>query len=160
MRIIIKLMCTSSFIFLKTLFFAADLASLIYYLKLIKSHGELIYFTLTLFFGTCCMLTSCINILTINTLQHDYLTLTSTFNYIGLRSYIFIIEWAQYLLFLKLLVNKKFIILIITMLLSTLVIHAHYLFIEYLEENILNVSQYVSPFHIVWCIFYSSFFSA
>lgn len=153
MRIIIKLMCIYPFIFLKTIFFTADLVTLIYYLKLIKSHKELIYFTLTLFFGTCCMLTSCINIFNIITLQHDHLTLTYALNYIGLRCYIFVIEWAQYLLFLKLLVNKKFIILIFAMLLSTLVIHTHYLFIEYLEENIINASQYVSPFHIAWCIF-------
>mgnify|MGYP000939911007 CR=1 FL=1 len=100
------------------------------------------------------MLTSFINIVKISALQYDNLTIIEMIRYNLLRFYIFKIEWFIYSCFLLLVVGKKIKTLGFSMLVGTIIIHIHYFFIEIIEEKILNVSQYVSPFHIAMNFFY------
>lgn len=145
-----------SFVSIKLFFFLLDMVTLLFYLRLINLYKTHFYFVLVLIFGSSCMVTSYINLLNIGLFQHSYNMINDiNLNYIVFRFYIYIIEWGQYLLFLKLIVSKKIRFLIVAMIASTLIIHTHYIYIEYMEESYLNISQYISPFHIAWCYFFN-----
>lgn len=135
------------FINYKILFFFLDLISLVIYLIIIINNKFYKYFLLTLFFGATCMLTSLINITNIysNAININHFNLI----YLIARTYIFIIEWLQYLVFLKLIKENKIKKVILTMLFSSIFIHLHYYFIECYEISILGVNQYISPFDLL-----------
>lgn len=143
------------FITIKIFFFLLDFITLNIYLKHINRNCTnnsidkiLVYYVLTLIFGYMCMLTSCINIISI---YLSTITKETSNLYLCFRFYIYIIEWLQYLFFLRTLKSGKIKSLIMIIFASTIIIHLHYIFIEYIEVDLINVDQYISPFDLIWC---------
>lgn len=135
----------------KLFFFVLDALSLLAYLYIIKKNKLFFYFYLTLFFGSFCLLTSIINIRNISNLLNCSQT---TYLYLFLRFYIYIIEWGQYLLFLNILKQNKLKLLVTIMSVSIIVIHLHYIGIEYVEMNMVSIRQYISPIDLLFRYFF------
>lgn len=135
------------FIYLKTFFFTLDFLTFITYLVVIWRYKFIKYFFLTLIFGTSCMLTSVLNIILIFSFRED--DLRFNWLYLLFRTYIYIIEWAQYILFLEILKKNNFKWLVLAILTSSCIIHIHYWLIESYEESILNLQQYISPIDFI-----------
>jgi len=139
----------------KLFFFVLDTLSLLAYLYIIKSNKLFIYFYLTLLFGSCCLLTSIINIYNINVLLSETSNISkTTYLYLIFRSYIYIIEWGQYILFLNILKQNRIKLLVVVICASTIIIHINYIGIEYIEMNIINISQYISPLDLLFRYFW------
>lgn len=143
----------------KLLFFVLDSVTLLAYLYVIKRSKLFVYFYLALFFGCCCLLTSIVNICNINDFISEVVDVRETsYLYLILRSYIYVIEWGQYLWFLRILKQNKFKLFVVALVISAVVIHAHYIGIEVIEENIISdcnferksMVQYISPFDLMF----------
>jgi len=129
-----------------------DLFTLFLYLILVKKNNFNKYFTLTLFFGCACISISLMNI--INIYNNTIIDVKFDLIYLILRSYIYVIEWFQYLMFLKLLKQNKIKLLLFVIIMSSIVIHCHYYAIELYEKTILDTKQYISPFDFILSEFY------
>lgn len=147
------------FVNIKVFFFLMDLISAICYMRFIIHYSLYKYLILTIILSPLCLATSFCNIILI--INHINLNLipfidnyyTFCSHYIIIRFCIYLLEWSIYIIFLLAVKQTyKFTDIVITMIVLATgagIIYSNYWWIEFIENDILHITQYISPIELM-----------